>query len=232
MIPISSAKAGMFFTYGGALYYVTRLKAGGKPEIRKMLYGECRWLPPQTAYGVNKAEFRSPDVLVKPRTNEEVRKWNRDRFVQQTRAVMIDGDCQALRKLKAKAIAPAARRLRKIGVQENWAKSEMYKSLYGGPDNVDETTTALIADHHYREQSKQTIQVLIAELDQAVQAEAGDVELDQLGDLFIQAEQRFKAAFDGGFSAEKGQEVIQSTRAGCLEWVRKQVAREKERRAA
>jgi len=232
MIPISLVKTGMFFTYrGGPLYYVTRLKAGGKPEIRKMLYRECRWLPPQTAYGVNKAEFHSPDVLVKPLTNDEVRKWNRDRFVQQTQAMMIAGDCQALRKLKAKAIAPAARRLRGIGVQENWAKSDMYESLYGGPNKVEKTTTALMVRHRNAEQAKRTVQALIAELDKAVQAEAGDVELDQLGDLFIHAQQCFESALDG-FGAEKGQEVIQNTRARCLEWVRKQVAREKERRAA
>jgi hypothetical protein len=232
MIPISAVKTGMFFTYRNALYYVTRLKANGKPEICKMLYRECRWLPPQTAYGVDKAGFHSPDVLVNPLANEEVLKWNRVRFVLETQAMVKDGDRQALRKLAVKALAPAARRLREIGVQENWAKPEMYKSLYGGPDNVEKTATALIAQHHKAEEAECTVQALLADLDEAIQAEARDFELDQLWELLSRAQQHFEFAVTGDISDKKRQEVIQSTRAGCLEWVRKQVAREKERRAA
>jgi hypothetical protein len=232
MIPISAVKVGMFFTYrGNALYYVTRLKANGKPEICKMLYRECRWLPPQTAYGVNKAEFHSPDALVKPLANEEVLKWNRVRFVLETHAMVKDGDRQALRRLAGKALAPAARRLREIGVQENWAKSEMHKSLRGGPDSVQKTTTSLIAQHHYAEQSEHTVQALLADLNAAVQVEAGAVELE-LWDLFSHARTQFEFAQRDGISTEQRREEIQGTKDGCLGWVRKQVAREKERRAA
>ena len=61
MIPVSAVRPGMFFTArSGALYYVTRLRANGKPEICKMLYGEVRWLPPQAAYGVNKTRISQP----------------------------------------------------------------------------------------------------------------------------------------------------------------------------
>jgi hypothetical protein len=232
MIPISAVKAGTFFTYrGNALYFVTRLKANGKPEICKMLYSECRWLPPQTAYSINKAEFLNPDVLVKPLTNEEVRKWNRDRFVLKTQAMVKEGDRQALRKLEAKAIAPASRRLRESGVEENWAKSEIRKSLRGGPDSVQKTATSLIAEHHYAGQSEHTVQALLAELDEVIQVEAGAVDLE-VCDLFTHARTRFEFAQRKGISAEQRREEIQGTKNGCLEWVRTQVAREKDRRAA
>ncbi len=232
MIPISAVGAGMFFTYrGNALYYVTRLKANGKPEICKMLYSECRWLPPQTAYGINKAEFHSPDVLVKPLTNEEVLKWNRARFVLKTQTMVKDGDRQALRRLAVKAIAPAARRLREIGAEDDWAKSEMHKSLRGGPDNVQKTTTSLVAQHHDAEKSEHTVQALLAELNEAVQVEAGAVDLEPW-DLFVYARGQFESAQRAGISVEQRREEIQGTKNACLGWVRRQVAREKERRAA
>jgi hypothetical protein len=232
MIPLSAVKPGMFFiARSSALYYVTRLKANGKPEICKMLFGEVRWLPPQTAYGVNKAEFNSPDALVTPVNNEQALAWNHSRFVRATQALIENSDQSTLRKLVAKATAPAVHRLKEIGAPEAWANTQLHKSLRGGPESVKETTNRLITEYQKVEQSERAVQALLAELHEAVQIEAGAAELE-LWDLFAHARTQFEFAQRNGISAEQRRAEIQGTKNGCLEWVRKQVAREKERRAA
>jgi hypothetical protein len=228
MIPVSTVEPGMFFrNQKGDLYYVSRLKSNGKPEICKMLYGENRWFPPQTAYGVNKAEFHSADALVAPLNNDEVLKWNHKRFVRATQTMVKAGDRFALRKLVAKALAPANRRLKEIGAPEQWT-TELARSLGGGPESITQTTNRLITEHKKAEETERTVQALLADLDKAIQAEAGDVELE-LWDLFVNARQRFEFAVCA-CSGEKRQEVIQNVKGGALGWVRKQVALAKERK--
>jgi hypothetical protein len=220
MIPISDATAGMFFTCrGGGLYFVTRLKTGGKPEISEMLYTECRWLPPQTAYGVRGAAFRGPADLVKPLTRDEVLKWNRDRFVLETQALVKKGDRHVLRRLKTKALAPTTRQLRERGVSEVSARSELYRALCAGPDNVQQVAIRLVAAHAEAEQVESTVQALLANLDKAVQVEALDVELCNLEHLFVSAREHFEIAVARGDSEE-----IQIIMERSLQWVRKQVA--------
>ena len=136
-----------------------------------------------------------------------------------------------MRKLVAKATAPAIHRLKEIGAPEARVKTELRKALYGGPDSVQKTTTLLIAQHHDSEQAERTVQALLAELHEAVEIEAGAAELE-LWDLFTHARAQLEFAQRTGISVEQRRDEIQGIKTRCLKWVRQQVAKEKERRAA
>ena len=146
LIPVSNVTTGMFFKpdpaskgssnyYGytnNCLFYVTRIKANKKPEVVKMGVRSMKWDTPTTAYGVNKAPFRS-DSLVLPVTRQEAFEWNRARFLKQVLSLTR----HVVGALALKSVSSTVKEVEKewrgyaatLGVQTNPVVSDSFPAL-------------------------------------------------------------------------------------------------------